>query len=67
MRDNTTNRYTVIGVASTAKDSLVNRTVVANYARINQVLPWIHSIIHDIKKEPKTKSSVEKNTANSER
>ena len=31
-----------------AHGSLINRTVVATYARINQVLPWIYSFIYDI-------------------
>ena len=35
-------------MASVAHGSLVNRTVVATYARINQVLPWIYSFIYDI-------------------
>ena len=45
VRDNRTNKNTVIGVASTAFASLRNRTVVATYARINQVLPWIEQIV----------------------
>ena len=51
IKDNETLRYTLIGVASVAHGSLVNRTVVATYARINQVLPWIYSFIYDIEYE----------------
>ena len=51
IKDNETDRYTLIGVASVAQGSLVNRTVVATYARINQVLPWIYSFIYDIEYE----------------
>ena len=48
IRDNQTRRYTLIGVASTSFPTLVNRTVVATYARINKVLPWIYSFMYDI-------------------
>ena len=51
IKDNETDRYTLIGVASVAHGSLVNRTVVATYARVNQVLPWIYSFIYDIEYE----------------
>merc|ERR1719430_2385385 len=48
IRDIETLQYTLIGVASVAQvpDTLVNRTAVAIYARVNQVLPWIYSFIN---------------------
>ena len=45
LKGSKTGLYTVIGVASGGPDSLKNITVVAIYARINQVLPWIYDMI----------------------
>ena len=50
IKEPNTGVITVIGVTNDAPDSLKNTTVVATYARVNQVLPWIYEVLGYIPK-----------------